>query len=184
MPTIEILAGLAVGFCLLILACQMALLTRGTKIDVVGRPPVPRPAFFVAKLSLGISISCLVVRIIGGRAPDSSLAVVAFFVLLLAGTLVLGLAFHRLGLNLRMGLPKEPTTLVNEGIYRYSRNPIYLGLFALLGASLIYAFSPLNLVAAVASVAIHHRIVLSEERFLSGRFSEYESYRKAVQRYL
>jgi DNA-binding transcriptional LysR family regulator len=87
-------------------------------------------------------------------------------------------------LAIRMGLPKEPTTLVNEGIYRYSRNPIYLGLFALSGASLIYAFSPLNLVAAVASVAIHHRIVQSEERFLSETFPEYESYRKAVRRYL
>jgi len=184
MPTAEITAGVTVGICLSLLACQMALLLRGERIDVMGRPPLPRPAFFVAKLSLATSVVCLVARAITGPAPDSPIALTAFFALLLGGTAVLALAFHRLGLNLRMGLPTESTTLVSGGIYRYSRNPIYLGLFGLVGASVIYAFSLLNLAAAAVSIVLHHRIVLSEERFLSARFPEYEAYRRSVPRYL
>jgi protein-S-isoprenylcysteine O-methyltransferase Ste14 len=183
MPNIGLLAGLTVGTCMLALACQMALIVRGRRIDVVGRPPVPRLAFFVAKVSLVISTSCLVVGIVWGHPPTSTIAVLAFFVLFLGGTFVLLLSFYSLGPSLRMGLPKESTTLVNSGIYRYSRNPIYLGLFLLMGASLVYAFSLLNLAAVVASVIIHHCIALSEERFLAGKFPEYESYRRSVRRY-
>jgi protein-S-isoprenylcysteine O-methyltransferase Ste14 len=183
-PSVEIVAAVAVAICLLVLAAQMALLMRGREIDVVGRPPVSRVAFMIAKLSMATSILCLVFGVLSRSAPGSPVALSAFFILLLGGTLILVLAFHRLGLNLRMGLPEEPTMLVCSGIYRYSRNPVYLGVFALMGASLAYAFSLLNLAAVAASVLLHHRIVLAEERFLTRQFPGYDAYRRSVRRYL
>jgi protein-S-isoprenylcysteine O-methyltransferase Ste14 len=73
---------------------------------------------------------------------------------------------------------------VTSGIYRVSRNPLYLGLHCLMVASLVYAFSLLNLVAVVEAILLHHRIILAEEKFLGERFPEYAAYRASVPRYI
>ena len=72
---------------------------------------------------------------------------------------------------------------MTSSIYAFSRNPIYVGLYLILAASLIYAFSWVNLVAVVTAVVLHHRIILAEEQFLSLRFKEYDAYRLRVRRY-
>jgi protein-S-isoprenylcysteine O-methyltransferase Ste14 len=97
---------------------------------------------------------------------------------------IFALGFPKLGTSLRIGLPREETALVTSGIYGLSRNPIYLAIFCLLGASLLYAFSWVNLAAVLISVALHHRIVLAEETYLVNRFVEYSSYKRRVRRYL
>jgi protein-S-isoprenylcysteine O-methyltransferase Ste14 len=83
-----------------------------------------------------------------------------------------------------MGLPQDETALVSSGMYGFSRNPIYLGIFLIMGASLVYAFSWVNLVAVILGVALHHRIVLAEEKFLYRQFSGYEAYCRRVRRWL
>jgi protein-S-isoprenylcysteine O-methyltransferase Ste14 len=74
--------------------------------------------------------------------------------------------------------------LVTSGVYRFSRNPIYAGIFCLMAASLIYAFSWLNVAAVAIGALLHHRIVLGEEKFLASHFDGYDAYRKRVRRYL
>lgn len=155
-----------------------------SKIKSFGRPPIAWPALLLAKFAAGISIGSMLWAAASGNTRHSLWSAVLFLVLLLGGTLVFSPALFRLGRSLRVGLPNEDTILVQSGIYRFSRNPIYLGIFCIMGASLVYVFSLVNLVAVITGVLLHHRIVIAEERFLAGKFAHYEAYRKRVRRYL
>ncbi len=148
-----------------------------------GEPPIPRFAFLLAKLGVGISFLLLLGR--AALAPPSlpGWATFAVVCLLVGGCCIGTAAFSALGASLRVGLPQERTALVTSGIYRFSRNPIYLGLYLFLAASLVYSFSWLNVGAVLTGVVLHHRIILAEERFLAERFGEYEAYRNNVRRY-
>jgi len=78
------------------------------------------------------------------------------------------------------------TTLVNWGPYRFSRNPMYLGLFLFfVGLSVIFvlAWSILSLLVVVYYV--NSKIIPIEEKQLRGSFGEaYEQYCKKVRRWI
>ncbi len=153
---------------------------RGNRL---GDPPIAKPAFALAKLGASVSIFLLILRAITGPAPVSMVASAACAVLLLGGTVIFTMGIARLGGSLRVGLPQEDTALVTTGIYAFTRNPIYVGMSLVMGASLIFAFSWLNIVAVILGVALHHFIVLAEERFLLAQFKDYEAYCRKVRRY-
>jgi protein-S-isoprenylcysteine O-methyltransferase Ste14 len=152
--------------------------------DPLGKPPIPWPLFLLAKLSAVVCILALLLKALRGGESPSGFVMISFLCVWLAGISIMALSFQRLGSSLRVGLPGEKTALVTTGIYRYSRNPVYLGGGCLLLASVIGAFSWINLIAALLGALLHHRIALAEEKFLAGRFPEYEAYRKATPRYL
>lgn len=170
---------------ILFLGVQLArLVIRGRTINMAGRPAISPPLFVLAKTSLAVSFLCVVWQGLFGLTGLPVVQGWVFLVLFVPGCVILGLAFHRLGASLRMGLPGEQTDLVTTGVYRISRNPIYLGLFLVMGASLVYAFSWVNAAAVVIAVVLHDRIAHAEETFLAGRFPAYREYRARVRRYL
>lgn len=77
------------------------------------------------------------------------------------------------------------STLVTTGIYGISRNPMYVGLAALLVAlalalsNLWLLFGPLLFVAFVTRFQI-----LPEERVMQSKFADYAAYRRRVRRWL
>jgi protein-S-isoprenylcysteine O-methyltransferase Ste14 len=79
-----------------------------------------------------------------------------------------------------------PTQLVVRGLYRYVRNPMYLGAFTLLLGEAAFFESFLLLLYAVAWFMIINVIVmLYEEPVLHRRFGEsYERYARSVHRWL
>ena len=86
----------------------------------------------------------------------------------------------------RAGIPdKDRTTLVTTGIYRYSRNPAFLGFdFMYVGMLLMYFNLSMLVVSAFAIIMLHLQI-LQEERYLTENYGEsYREYRKHVFRYL
>jgi protein-S-isoprenylcysteine O-methyltransferase Ste14 len=161
------------------------ILAAGKRIrgNPLGTPPVGKPALLLAKLGAALSFLLLILKAVSGSSQLTMSASVIFVCLWAAGSLIFTMGMLRLGQSLRMGLPQEETALIRSGIYNFSRNPIYLGMYLLMGASLAYAFSWLNLAAVTTSVVLHHRIVLAEERFLLSQFEEYEGYRSTVGRY-
>jgi protein-S-isoprenylcysteine O-methyltransferase Ste14 len=94
-------------------------------------------------------------------------------------------AFIDLGPSLLVGLPEKETKLRTMGIYRISRNPIYLAVYLFCAGSCLYFPEPGNIAVAFYAIYFHHRIVLSEEKFLETRFGEeWREYCKRVRRYL
>jgi len=81
----------------------------------------------------------------------------------------------------------EPSlALVEDGPYRYTRNPIYIGLVTLyFGLSValtsVWALIFLPLLIAV----LHHGVVLREEAYLTGKFGDsYRNFQKRIPRWL
>jgi protein-S-isoprenylcysteine O-methyltransferase Ste14 len=79
-----------------------------------------------------------------------------------------------------------PKELVVEGLYRYARNPMYLGVLILLLGEATWFESVALLEYAVGwFVVIHLVVVLYEEPALRRRFGEsYEAYCRSVRRWL
>jgi protein-S-isoprenylcysteine O-methyltransferase Ste14 len=75
---------------------------------------------------------------------------------------------------------------VAEGLYRYSRNPMYFGvLLAILGQGLITGSLLVFGYAALMWLAFHGFVRLYEEPELTRRFgTEYEAYRRLVPRWI
>lgn len=86
----------------------------------------------------------------------------------------------------RAGIPdKDKTSLVTTGIYRYSRNPAFLGFdLQYIGVLLMYC----NLLTAgftVFAIAMLHLQILQEEKYLTRTFgTAYTDYCRNVRRYL
>ena len=83
--------------------------------------------------------------------------------------------------------PVAPTRhLVVSGFYRYTRNPMYLGVVAVvIGEALLFADADLLVYALAAWLAMHAFVVFYEEPTLGRAFgAEYTAFRAQVPRWL
>ena len=81
---------------------------------------------------------------------------------------------------------KQPLTLITEGLYHYSRNPVYLGLLmGLIGFwFLLGSLSPLIFIVVFFSIS-NYWYIPTEERMLTARFgATYRTYQNHVRRWL
>lgn len=79
-----------------------------------------------------------------------------------------------------------PKRLVVRGLYRYTRNPMYVGvLTVILGWAVLFQAVTLVIYALIVGACFHLFIVLYEERHLQKEFGgEYDDYRRRVSRWL
>ena len=82
--------------------------------------------------------------------------------------------------------PEKSSALVCTGIYKYSRNPMYLGMALLLLAWAIYLASVWALLGVMAYVLYITRFqIIPEERVMEKLFGqEYLAYKAKVRRWL
>lgn len=173
------------GFFALNIVQEKGLKARG--LDTAGQRPVAKWLFALAKLS---TILCWVAAFLQAIGLNMRLINVppaaegAAAGLYLGGFAVLWLAYRGLGDANTTGLPEAGTRLRTGGIYAYSRNPLYLGLYLMCAGAVLYCGCVVILALGLAAVCAHHRIVLAEEKFLLERFGhEYEAYRARTGRY-
>jgi protein-S-isoprenylcysteine O-methyltransferase Ste14 len=89
----------------------------------------------------------------------------------------------RLGTNVS---PLRPTTaLAVDGVYEWTRNPLYTGGTAVMtGIAFIFALDWLVLLMAPALLILHFGVVHREERYLEQKFGDsYRAYKARVPRY-
>ncbi|MDA5094460.1 isoprenylcysteine carboxylmethyltransferase family protein [Aliiroseovarius sp. KMU-50] len=81
---------------------------------------------------------------------------------------------------------QKPTTFLRRGIYRYTRNPIYLGdVLVLAGAILWLDVLPGLILIPLFILLINNRFILGEEAMLRELYGEdYEDWAKKVRRWL
>ncbi len=86
----------------------------------------------------------------------------------------------------RAGIPdKDRTELVTTGIYRYSRNPAFLGFDLMYAGVLLLYGNLLTLGFSVFAMVMLHLQILQEERYLVHAFgAPYQAYCRQVFRYL
>jgi protein-S-isoprenylcysteine O-methyltransferase Ste14 len=79
-----------------------------------------------------------------------------------------------------------PQRLVTIGLYRWSRNPMYVAVLMLVGGwALLFRSAPLALYAAGLLVAFHLRVVLGEEPWLARRHGPaWQAYADRVPRWV
>ncbi|MDR1331009.1 MAG: isoprenylcysteine carboxylmethyltransferase family protein [Tannerella sp.] len=103
----------------------------------------------------------------------------------LLGVTVFCIAMYTIRDSWRTGIAVgERTALVTNGVYRYSRNPAFLG-FDLFYAGLAVAFCNWMLVfISLMGMILMHLQIIDEEKLLSGQFGDaYQAYRKRTPRY-
>lgn len=119
----------------------------------------------------------------------ATLATTLALLLLCAGVLcaVLGvLAIRRAQTTVNPFTPQDTSVLVISGIYRYSRNPIYLGFLLALIAWWLYLGSWSAALPLPVFVLCMNRLQIQpEERALAAKFaSQFSAYTLAVRRWL
>jgi protein-S-isoprenylcysteine O-methyltransferase Ste14 len=91
-----------------------------------------------------------------------------------------------MGRRWRVGVPTTaPDELVTDGLFRHSRNPVFVGMLAMaLGLSIVVP-SPFMIAAAACFWLACELQVRDEERFLESAFGEaYRTYKREVRRWI
>lgn len=149
--------------------------------DVRFRPPL----VFAAAALAGTALFHLAAP---PALPFARMAAIAAGIAMIAGGIALGLA--ALLLFRRTGQDPHPWTpspqLVFAGPYRFTRNPMYVGMTAAqIGLGLAFGNLWVILLAPAALAIVHAIAVRPEERYLAEKFGEpYRDYCARVRRYI
>lgn len=156
-------------------------------MDYIGKSPVPLPVLILGKIAfLGCGLF-VIVKWIRPEAMlfDSAFTRVAGIVVYAAGLAMLIVSIAQLGRSIAVGLPERETRLKTDGLYRFTRNPIYLGAFIMCAGSCLISIHPVNVLLFMIAVAVHVLIVIREEEFLERRFGQsWLDYAQRVPRFI
>ncbi|HBD89737.1 MAG TPA: S-isoprenylcysteine methyltransferase [Gemmobacter sp.] len=107
-------------------------------------------------------------------------------VILAGGLLMMVAAAQMLALRTTVNPRGQPAVLVTNGVFRLSRNPIYLGDALVLLGVVVWLGAPLGLCVVAGFVAvITQRFILAEELRLHARFGDdFAHWRSRVRRWI
>jgi protein-S-isoprenylcysteine O-methyltransferase Ste14 len=82
--------------------------------------------------------------------------------------------------------PEKVSSFVHAGIYRFTRNPMYLGLLVGLIGILFYFTNPVNILPVIGFVLYMNRFqIIPEERVMVKKFGEdFLEYKQSVRRWI
>jgi len=146
----------------------------------------PPPLLALAVIVIGIALDWLLPAYVLSLLLSLEDRIVIGVLLIVIG---LGLAVSALGLFRSAKTHAEPwkpsTALVTEGIFKWLRNPMYVGVTLILaGLSILLASDWMLVMTIVFVPVIHFGVVKREERYLEAKFGEpYRQYLAKVPRY-
>jgi protein-S-isoprenylcysteine O-methyltransferase Ste14 len=158
--------------------------TPSSSTEQGARVRFPPPLVFLVALLAGVAVS----YVRGAPVPlDRTIRVVVGALFVVFGVaLILGARRHFLRTGQHPAPWRPSPELIFEGPYRFTRNPMYVGMTAItLGLGLELGNLWILAAAPLALVAVHFIAVLPEERYLSEKFgAPYTEYLTRVRRYL
>jgi protein-S-isoprenylcysteine O-methyltransferase Ste14 len=189
---ITILALLCL-FYIIYFAKAILLKKQGISVDLLGKGDKPKKAVIIEIILKFITYIGAAIQFISAGFPtlikpfEMPLFVrIIGCVLAAIGVFFFAISVVTMRNNWRAGFSEnQNTSLVTSGIYRFSRNPAFVG-FDLLYIGCAAAFSNVVMLAfAAISVTAFHVQILGEEKFLTEKFGqEYVDYKTKVRRYL
>lgn len=157
------------------------------EIEISGKPTLPIWIFIGGKAAGYFTWALLAAALMGFEwiTPyPANFTTTATYLLLAVGSGFIVLSSLALGKDIRIGLPTHKTVLRTKGIYKISRNPMYIGVHMVTIASVIYTMQWWIAIPGALSLYVYHKITLGEEKFLAERFgNSYHNYRQKTRRY-
>ena len=144
---------------------------------------LPPPLAYVAFFGLGLLLQAAIPL----PSPPTGASRVVGWALAVAALVVAALSFNAFRAARTTIRPdRGAASLITTGVFRFTRNPLYLsllllycGLAALVGESWPLALAPLLV------VTLERHVIAREERHLAERFGgAYDDYRKRVRRWI
>ena len=177
---------LPLGFLIVLFAGGVFFLRDNVQQD--GKPPIRSSLFYSSKYSVLAIWGAMVLQAWGVPVSPlevpSSLSAIGL-ALWVFGFALLYIGRFEMGRSFRLGTPKEQTCMKVKGLFTFSRNPMYVGMYATVAASVLCTLNPVVTALAAFVIAAHHSIVLAEEDYLQKAFGkEYLEYRARVHRYI
>jgi protein-S-isoprenylcysteine O-methyltransferase Ste14 len=153
--------------------------TEADSPEVLTFPPVIYATFFI-------------IGVITDRALSHSMEFYgiphrAGWALAIIGVLIVGWAIARFVIEkTHVDVRKPATTLVSDGPYQFSRNPMYLAATLLYaGVAIAYGKTATLALLIPCMIVMHYGVITREERYLEGKFGDaYRDYRAKVRRWL
>lgn len=137
--------------------------------DIIGPPPL---AFLIALVAIWPLDQWLPIGILPDWPWWPGMALGALIVVFAVYTNISGFrAFQRAATPVN---PYKPAmTVVRDGAFRYTRNPMYLGMILfVLGLGLMFSTLWGLLLSAILWAVLHYGVVLREERYMAARFKD------------
>ena len=108
------------------------------------------------------------------------------FLIAMTGDIIFLISVVKMKDSWRAGIPEnDRTSLVTDGIYRFSRNPAFLGFDLMYTGMLLMYMNIGTIVFTAFAITMLHLQILQEEKYLPSVFGEeYIEYKKHVFRYL
>lgn len=145
--------------------------------------PPPVVVLLLGTVMWGISLTTASI------AMATSVRVIAAIAMAASGVAIIisgAVAFRRGGTTVNPRKPETASSVVATGVYRFTRNPMYLGLVVLLVGWAVFLSSAWALAGPVIFVAYITRYqIVPEERALAAKFGDaYADYKAKVRRWL
>ena len=145
--------------------------------------PPPIVALLIAAIMWGISRVTAPVEMPGVIRVTTTIALALVGVVIAISGVI---AIRRAKTTLNPLKPETTSTIVTSGVYRFTRNPMYVGLAFVLLAWAVFMASAWSLLGLACFVLYMNRFqIMPEERVLSGMFAaSYAAYQAKVRRWL
>jgi protein-S-isoprenylcysteine O-methyltransferase Ste14 len=185
--------SLLCSFYITYFAKAVMLKKQGISVDLLGKGDKPKKAAHIEVVLKTITWCGVLIKFVSAICPKLLWSFNVPLPLQITGTVfaTTGVAFFLVAVvtmrdNWRAGFDKnQNTSLVSNGIYRFSRNPAFVGFdFLYIGCALCFPNAVMIAIAAIAVAAFHVQI-MGEEKFLTEIFGQkYAEYKSRVRRYL
>lgn len=145
----------------------------------------PPPLLYAGGLGAGLALDFLLLRIPTGL-PEALRYGLAVILIVAAGALITSafVGFRRAGTHAEPWRPS--TSIVTDGVYAFTRNPMYVAMalfYVALALALDSVIALLFLIPLL--IVIHYGVILREERYLEAKFGDpYRQYKRAVRRWI
>ncbi len=158
--------------------CDWSHLQKALELKV---PPLALVGLFAAMMWIAAVYSPVAIDL-PGRAAIALILMSGGFAVSFAGVW----AFRRVKTTVNPVKPEATTTMVTSGIYRYSRNPMYLGfLLALVGWAAFLADVLAFALLPLFVLYMNRFQITPEERTLAAKFPhEFMAYKSSVRRWI
>jgi protein-S-isoprenylcysteine O-methyltransferase Ste14 len=158
---------------------EIVILRRYLELKIL--PAVLVVLWLVSMWLIAQAMPWAIVSIPGGGIVASIACLLGFVAIIVSA-----IALHAAKTTINPFAPDATTSIVTSGIYRFSRNPIYVGLLAILAGWAIFlanVFSALLLPLFVIYMNLFQ--IIPEEKVLQAKFGDaYAQYLQSVRRWL